>query len=189
MVGHHRPRRRHHDAGHPCVRGLQREVADGAAWVMLHAAHQPTWTSRARAIASSMAIAIATAPGARSASNTTMAPERRSTRMWGAGLMALLFRRSMLAWDPQDPVGIHTPQIRPHQRLRPLLRHGWRNAHRLEQRAREALEIGARNHVHFKFRWHTGSPQQLRRRRISRERSLYERARQATAPRLQIGRA
>src|SRR5262249_20272089 len=30
VVGHHRSRRRHDDAGHPRVRGLQREVADGA---------------------------------------------------------------------------------------------------------------------------------------------------------------
>jgi hypothetical protein len=63
--------------------------------VILRAAHQPTWTSRARAIASSIAIAMATAPGARSASKIAMAPERRSTRMSGAGLIALVFSRSM----------------------------------------------------------------------------------------------
>ena len=41
---------------------------------MLRAAHQPTCASRARAIASAIAAAIATAPGARSASNTAIAP-------------------------------------------------------------------------------------------------------------------
>jgi len=46
-------------------------------------------------MASSIARDIATAPGARSASNTAMAPARVSTRMFGAGLMSFFFNRSM----------------------------------------------------------------------------------------------
>jgi len=61
---------------------------------MLRAAHQPKWTSRAREIASSIARDIATAPGARSASNTAIAPARISTRMSGVGLMSFFFNRS-----------------------------------------------------------------------------------------------
>jgi len=62
---------------------------------MLRAAHHPTWTSRARAIASVIAIAIATAPGARSASKRAIAPARFSTRILGVGLIAFVPNRSM----------------------------------------------------------------------------------------------
>src|SRR6516162_6404206 len=182
-VGHHRPRRRHHDAGHSYVRGLQREVTDGAR-VGDVARGAPADVDFAR-------------PRDRLVHRHRHCDSpRRAIRLQhrdgpgapfhphvGGGVDGLALEAFDVAWDPQHPVGIHTPQIRPHQGLRPLIGHGRRNARRLEQRAREALEIGARNHVHFKLRWHTGSPQQLRRRRISRGRSLYERARQATIPR------
>ena len=65
-------------------------------WVRWRAAHQPTPTSRATAIASATARVSATADGARSASSTTAAePGLRSTRMFGAALIDLALIRSM----------------------------------------------------------------------------------------------
>src|SRR5262245_26407454 len=94
VIGHHRSGRRHDDACHSRVRRLQCEVADRAG-VGDVARRAPADMRFARPrIASAIAIAMATAPGARSASNTAIAPARFSTRMLGAGLIALLFSRS-----------------------------------------------------------------------------------------------
>src|SRR5262249_7236518 len=64
-------------------------------------------------------------------------------------------------------VRVHTAQIGPHQRPSPFLRHGLRNARRRKERAREALEIGAGDHVQFSFRRHARILQQIRRMSIA----------------------
>src|SRR5262249_29423100 len=69
-----------------------------------------------------------------------------------------------VAGDAQNAVRVHAPQIRPDERFRPLLRQGRRDAGRHEQRAREALEIGARNHLRSGIRRHSGTLQQRSRR-------------------------
>jgi hypothetical protein len=48
-----------------------------------------------RAIASVIARDMATAPGARSASSTAIAPDRISTRISGVGFISFFFKRSI----------------------------------------------------------------------------------------------
>jgi len=81
----------------------------------------------------------------------------------GGGVDGLGLQPFDVTRDPQHPVRVNAPQIRPHQRLRPFIRHGRRNARRGKQRACEALEIGAWNNVQFAVRRHHDKLQEFSR--------------------------
>ena len=147
VIGHHRPRRRHDDAGHSRARGLQREVADGArvgdvargapadedfARTRDRLFHRHRHGNRPR-----RSIRLQHRDGAGAPFHPHV----------GRGVDGLGLKPLEIAGNAQNTVRIHSSQIRPHQRLRPFICHGRRNAGRPKQRARETLENSARNHV------------------------------------------
>ena len=154
VIRHHRAGGRHDDARHSCCGGLQREVTDrpGVGDVACCAPadvdlarpvegllHRPRHRDRAR-----RAVRVQYRDGARADLHAHI----------GCGIDELLLQPVDIARYPQHAVRIHAAQVRPHQRLRPFVRHGTCNAQRLKQRARKTLEIGTGNKVQFARRWH-----------------------------------